>query len=95
MAALACLWDALLRPELEELVRPGETRYAVAVATNQAQARLIVSAARSVVERSPALSPLVEAMTDDEIRFSLPSGARTALRAFPCSSRGGRGWSRR
>jgi len=92
LAALACLWDCTLRPELEEHTRPGETRYAVAVATNLAQARLIVAAARSVVERSPALAALVEAVTEDELRFRLPGGVRTALRAFPCSSRGGRGW---
>ena len=92
LSALVCLWDCLLRPELDERVRPGETRYAVAIATNHPQARLIVAAARSVVERSPALSSLVEASSEDELRFRLPSGARTALRAFPCSSRGGRGW---
>src|SRR6202035_4376854 len=92
LAALCCLWDALLRPELDALVRPGETRFAVAIATNHAQARLIVNAARSIVERSPLLAPLVEGSTDDEIRFVLPSGARTAIKAFPCTSRGGRGW---
>jgi len=75
---LACLWDCTLRPELEARTRPGETRYAVAVATNPAQARLIVAAARSVVERSPALAALVEAVTEDELRFRLPSGAARA-----------------
>jgi len=50
MAALAGLWDCLLRPELDGMVRPGERRYAVPVATNQKQARLFVSAARSIVE---------------------------------------------
>jgi hypothetical protein len=44
------------------------------------------------VERSPALAALVEAVTEDELRFRLPGRGRTALRAFPCSSRGGRGW---
>jgi phage terminase large subunit-like protein len=92
LAALVCLWDALLRPELDAMVRPGETRYAVAVATNIAQARLLIAAARSVVEASPGLAPLVAAATEDELRFELPSGAKTAIRAFPCSSRGGRGW---
>src|SRR5262249_45750440 len=87
-----CLWDALLRPELDAMVRRGETRFAVGVATNLQQARLLVAAARSIVEASPGLASLVEASTDDEIRFVLPSGARTAVRAFPCSSRGGRGW---
>jgi hypothetical protein len=92
MAALVCLHDCTLRPELDVMVRPGETRYAVAIATNLPQARLIVQAARSIVERSPLLAPLVEGVTEDELRFKLPSGARTALRAFPCSSRSGRGW---
>jgi hypothetical protein len=92
MAAATGLWDCLHRPELDDMVRPGETRYAVAVATNLAQARLIVSAGRSIVESSPALAGLVEKATEDEIAFRLPSGARTALRAFPCSSRSGRGW---
>jgi hypothetical protein len=92
LSALVCLWDALLRPDLDSMVRAGETRFAVAVATNHAQARLIVSAARSIVERSPLLSPLLDGATDDELRFILPSGAKTAIRAFPCTSRGGRGW---
>lgn len=92
LAALVCLHDALLRPDLDAAVRSGERRYAVAVATNIAQARLLVSAARSIVERSPLLAPLVDQASEDELAFGLPSGARTALRAFPCSSRGGRGW---
>ncbi|OAI56161.1 hypothetical protein AYO48_00025 [Gaiella sp. SCGC AG-212-M14] len=88
MAALACLWDALLSPELRDFVRPGERRYAVAVATNLRQARLIVRAARSIVERSPLLSELIDAQTDDEIAFK----TGVTLAAFPCTSRGGRGW---
>jgi hypothetical protein len=92
MAALACVWDATLRPELDAMVRPGETRYAVAVATNVRQARLLVAAARSIVERSPVLAGLLESASEDELRLRLPSGARTAVAAFPCSSRGGRGW---
>jgi Terminase large subunit, T4likevirus-type, N-terminal len=88
MAALVGLWDCLLRPELGALVRPGERRYSVAVATNKSQARLFVSAARSIVERSPLLAKLVESVEDDELAFS--NG--TALTAFPCTSRGVRGW---
>lgn len=88
MAALVGLWCCLLRPELLASLRRGERGYAVAVATNLRQARLIVRAALSIVERSPLLGPLVEAATDDEIRFV--NG--TAFAAFPCSSRGGRGW---
>lgn len=88
MGALVLLHNLLLSPDLDTLVRPGERRYAVAVATNHAQARLIVQAATSIVEGSPLLSQMVERATEDEISFT----NSTALRAFPCSSRGGRGW---
>jgi len=88
LAALVMLWDCLLRPELSGMVRPGERRHAVAIGTNLRQARLLVRAALSIVERSPLLAELVEGATEDEITFA--NGA--ALSAFPCSSRGGRGW---
>ena len=88
LAAIVCLHNCLFRPDLDAKVRPGERRFAVAVATNREQARHVVRAARSIVERSPLLAELVEAATEDEIAFT--NG--TALRAFPCSSRGGRGW---
>lgn len=87
-AALVGLWSCLLRPELLERLRPGERGYAVGVATNLRQARLMVAAARSIVERSPLLASLVESATDDEILFA--NG--TAFAAFPCTGRGGRGW---
>lgn len=82
------LWSCLLRPELRAKLRPGERGYAVAIATNLRQARLLIQAALAVVERSPLLSPLIENVTEDELTFA--NG--TALTAFPCTSRGGRGW---
>jgi hypothetical protein len=88
LAALVGLWDCMFRPDLDALVRPGERRHAVAVATNLRQARLFVRAALSIVERSPLLAELVETVTEDEITFA--NG--TALSAFPCTSRGARGW---
>jgi hypothetical protein len=88
LKALVGLWCCLLRPELLERLRPGERGYAVAVATNLRQARLITAAAASIVEASPLLQAQVEAVTDDEIRFSNSTG----FAAFPCTSRGGRGW---
>jgi phage terminase large subunit-like protein len=92
LAALAALHSCLFRPDLDAMVRRGERRYAVGVATNQSQARLLVQAARSVIEASPLLASLVCSDNEDSIGFALPSGARTELRAFPCNSRGGRGW---
>jgi hypothetical protein len=88
MAALVGLWDCLLRPELDGLVRPGERRYSVCVATNLRQARLYVSAARSIVEASPLLARHLVSATDDELAFA----NQTVLAAFPCTSRGARGW---
>src|SRR4051812_49131236 len=60
LGALLGLWDCLFRPDLDALVRPGERRHAVAVATNLRQARLFVRAALSIVERSPLLAEMVE-----------------------------------
>ncbi len=88
MSALLMLWDALLRPELGERLRRGKRRYAVGVATNLRQARLLLRAARSIIEASPLLSELVESATDDELLFHGDS----AIAAFPCTSRGARGY---
>lgn len=91
MAALVALWSCLLRPDLDALVRPGERRYAVCVATSREQARILVDAARSLVEASPLLRSALEGTDTDELRFRLPDGSRTALRAMPCSGRAVRG----
>lgn len=91
MAALVALWSCLLRPDLDAMVRPGERRYAVVVATSREQARILVDAARSLVEASPLLASSLESSDSDELRFRLPDGSRTALRAMPCSGRAVRG----
>jgi hypothetical protein len=88
MCALVGLWDACLRPGLQDRVRRGERRHVVAVATNHRQARLVIQAARSILVESPLLAPLLEGESEDELHFS--TGA--TLSAFPCTSRGGRGW---
>lgn len=87
-SAMALLWCCLLRPELLSRLRPGERGYAVCIATNARQARLILHAATTIVQASPVLSEMVEAVLEDELVFT--NG--TALAAFPCSSRAGRGW---
>ena len=88
LAAIVALHTCLFRPEVASRVRPGEKFYAVAVATNLRQARLFVSAARSIVEGSELLSSQLVSATEDELVFSTGG----VLTAFPCSSRGGRGW---
>lgn len=89
--ATAALHHCTMRPDLDRLVRRNEARYAVAVATNIAQARIFVRAARSIAEASPLLRDLIVGTNEDSISFEV-NGARTVLAAFPCSSRGGRGW---
>lgn len=94
LAALTALHGCLFEPELDALVRPGETRFALVVATESKQARVLVRLARAIVEASPVLRGLLDGPgMDDELRFRLPSGARTALRSFPCSSRSIRGYA--
>jgi len=88
LSTLVALWTLLLRPELREHLRRRERLYAVAVATNLRQARIFVEQARSIVEASPLLAPLVESASDDELAFR----GRSVLAAFPCTARGGRGW---
>jgi hypothetical protein len=88
LGAIAGVGNCLLRPDLDALVRPGERRYAVAVATSLRQARLFVQAAKSIVQSSPLFAPMLEAESEDELVFR--NG--TALAAFPSTSRGARGW---
>ncbi len=88
IGALLALWTCTLRPELRQHVRRRERIYAVSVATNLRQAKIFVDQAKSIVEGSPFLTSIVENMTDDRINFKLGS----ALAAFACTSRGGRGW---
>lgn len=91
-AAAVALADLLYRPDLDALVQPGETRYAVCVAVNLEQSRRLVEAARLIVRGSRAARRALASETADELAFTLPDGARVALRSFPCSSRGGRGY---
>ncbi len=93
MAALLALHSCLFRPDFDAMVRDGELRYAVAVATNLQQAQLIVRAAESIVERSPLLAPLVRRPTADGIEFLLPcGGAGRRCARFRATVAAGVGW---
>jgi hypothetical protein len=92
MLAAAGLHNVTMRPDLDAKMRQGERRYSVIVATRLPQARLVLDMARAMVRASPMLSGLVERDTENAIEFRLPGGARSAFAAFPCGSRGGRGW---
>jgi hypothetical protein len=86
--AVALVWDAILRSHLQGMVRPGERRYSIAVSTTLRQARLLLAAARSLIESSPMLAALVESVSEDELLLR----GGSAIACFPCTSRGGRGW---
>jgi hypothetical protein len=90
-AALTLVWDATMRPQLAQHLRPGERRYCVGIATNLRQSRLLLDAARAIVRASPLLSSLLESETEDELHFpgatiiALPATAR-GIRGFAVSS---------
>jgi hypothetical protein len=85
LAALVALHSCLLRPDLDASAPMGS--HGIVVATNLKQARMVVSTAAEIVQRSPLLARLVDKVALDEIRFT--NG--TTLASFPASSRGGRG----
>jgi hypothetical protein len=87
-AAAGALWNLLLRPELDALISPGEARYAVSVANSQAQARIFVEHAASIVKGSPTLR---RELLEEQLDRLVFRGGRV-LAAFPCSSKSGRGW---
>ena len=92
LCSVVCLYDALFRPDLDALVRPGELRLSVAVATNAEQAKVLLRSASLLVAGSGLLRGMLASETTDELLFDLGNGVRTGLRVFPCSSRGLRGY---
>lgn len=93
LASIVALYDCVFRPDLDALVRRGERRYSVVVATNVEQARILVRSAKLIVDASPLLRRMLVGETANELLFELADGSLTALKAFPCSSRGIRGYA--
>lgn len=76
-------------PQADLLVTPGETRYALIVATSREQALLVLEHARTLVRSSRALShELVE-----EGEYQLTFRGNRALLAIPCNARSVRGYA--
>lgn len=84
--------SATMRPDLDVMVGRGETRYCVSVAANVRQARIVLDFARRLIVESPLLSQYLIGEAHDRLDFRLEDGARTCITAFPCTSRGIRGW---
>ncbi len=90
-AAAAALHNLLLVPELDRhtTLGPGERRYAMSVANNQAQARIFLEHALSLVKGSPTLKDELVSATTNELVFR----GNRVLGAFPCTSKGARGYA--
>ncbi|MDQ6794346.1 MAG: hypothetical protein M3067_05940 [Chloroflexota bacterium] len=92
LADVLALFDAGVRDQLREHLRPGEPRVTAVVAQRLDAAHDHIASIAAMVERSPRLRRLlVGAPTTDEIAFT--NGSR--IRAYPCSARAIRGgaWS--
>jgi hypothetical protein len=88
LAQVAAIHACLFRPELLERLLPGERGAAACVATNEKQSIKFIDGAKWIIDSSPLLRDLVQSTTQEEIQFT----NNTALMAFPCTSRGARGW---
>jgi hypothetical protein len=86
--ALAGAHRSVLCPELRRFLRPRERGYAVAIAPNLRQARRVIAETLGIVEASPVLRDCLIEATLDELVFV----DDMAFAAFPCTSRGARGW---
>ena len=84
------LWHCLPRPEFDGLLRRGQTRRVIALATNLRQAREVIGAAEVVIAGSPVLRPMVDGRSDLEIRFAHPYGP-VIFSAMPANAAGDRG----
>lgn len=90
MAAVAAIHNAVV-PDYSDLLRPGETRFIVVVATRHEQAREFIRVVRELLRAAtdPDLSAVVDldASSLDEVVFK----TGVVIRAMPCSSRSTRG----
>lgn len=92
MAAVAALKNATVDAEdYRGLLRPGERRYVLVVATKDQQAREFVRVCRELLEAAP--DPDLRALVDEGASTGAELVFRTGavVRAMPCSSRSTRG----
>lgn len=80
--ATAGLHKLLLDPRVDDLVRPGEPAFAIVVATNQAQAAIVVDHASRLVRASSVLRDWLVSESGYELRFEHDGRVRV-FRAFP------------
>jgi hypothetical protein len=89
MAIATAIWGATMRPDLDAEMR-GKVRYALIASPTEDQSRELIRVAAGMIEASPVLAPLA-VVRADRIDFTLPSGAKTAIKALPANPRSVRG----
>jgi hypothetical protein len=92
LAACAAVHNAALRDDLDTVMPRGRTRYVLVAAPSEDQAREFVRLCDALIDCSPLLRRMA-AVKADEIRFALPSGAKSCIKAMPANSRSVRGLS--
>jgi hypothetical protein len=100
MAAAGSVHNAGLRPDLDEMLPRGRTRYVLVAAAGEVQSREFIQVAGAIVDASPLLAGYAD-IKSDRIDFAIPRTgpdgerwiARSAIRAMTSSSRTTRGLS--
>jgi hypothetical protein len=92
LSAVAAIFEAALRSDLDGMLAPGRTRYVLAAAPGEEQSREFIRVCRGIIEASPVLRPMAT-ISADRIDFTSASGARTAIRSLPCKAETVRGMS--
>jgi hypothetical protein len=92
LCALAAIFEAGVRGDLDGTLAGGRTRYVLCAAPGEEQSREFIRVCRGIIEASPVLRPMAT-ISADRIDFTTASGAKTAIRSLPCKAETVRGMS--
>lgn len=100
MAAVGALWNACLRPDLDEVLPAGDWRTTAVVSPSQEQSSRFVQKVAAAVEASPMLAAHAE-IQRDRVDFRIPRVdrdghrfiAKTQVVAMPANSKNIRGYT--
>lgn len=84
VAGLGAVYHATMRPDLDGRLARGRVRYILVCYPNESLAREFVGKiCGPIVEASEFVAPMAR-IGSDRIDFTLPSGAKTCIKALPC-----------
>ncbi len=92
LCALAAIYEAALRVDLDGILAPSRTRYVIVGGPSEEQAREFIKVCSGIVKASPVLRNMAECLSD-RIEFTSVSGAPTAIKSLPCRAESVRGMS--